>query len=86
MHALALIIALGLGGAPDGGAADAGTRPALGTHNQVCRFGARRDPAIAGKVARTCGPGLFCCYPCGVQGCDFVCHTKTECQLDSRRP
>lgn len=24
-------------------------------------------------VQATCGPGLSCCYPCGIPGCDNVC-------------
>ena len=24
-------------------------------------------------VSGQCAPGLECCYPCGIQGCDFVC-------------
>ena len=35
------------------------------------------SPLDAGETcdesADTCGAGLACCYPCGVQGCDFTC-------------
>jgi hypothetical protein len=24
----------------------------------------------------SCGQGLACCYPCGVEGCDFVCEPR----------
>lgn len=56
----------------------------VGKHGDVCRRGERHlgDP---GRVV-SCGPGLSCCYPCGIQGCDWVCHTPQECAVDSRRP
>jgi hypothetical protein len=30
--------------------------------------------------------GLSCCYPCGIDGCDSVCHTREECDMDRMRP
>jgi hypothetical protein len=54
-------------------------------HNEVCRAGTRSgnpDP----MAARACEPGLECCYPCGIEGCDWVCHTPAECAVDRRRP
>jgi hypothetical protein len=36
---------------------------------EVCRSGARSG----GGIDRPCAPGLQCCYPCGVEGCDSVC-------------
>jgi hypothetical protein len=45
---------------------DAGPRPAR--EGEVCKKG-------RGSLApeRPCEHGLHCCYPCGIQGCDFVC-------------
>ncbi len=37
-------------------------------------------------VSRPCAEGLSCCYPCGIDGCDSVCHTAEECQMDRMRP
>lgn len=58
--------------------------PAVGKHGDVCQLGEQRHGA-PGRVV-SCGPGLQCCYPCGIQGCDWVCHTPSECEMDSRRP
>lgn len=45
-------------------------KPAVGKEGAVCSIGeAHRGSAVA--VA--CGPGLSCCYPCGIEGCDSVC-------------
>lgn len=41
--------------------------------NEVCRVGTRPDRSRRGVVARPCAPGLRCCYPCGIPGCDSVC-------------
>lgn len=57
----------------------------LGTHGQICALGSRH-PEDAPVTPVECGPGLQCCYPCGIQGCDSVCHTRAECDLDRRRP
>jgi hypothetical protein len=66
---------------------DAAVRAAkhLGTHGQICALGSRH-PEDASVTPVECGPGLQCCYPCGIQGCDSVCHTRAECDLDRRRP
>lgn len=64
------------------GAADAERRGAgdrVAAHGEVC------SSAEGGTVA-TCAPGLFCCYPCGIDGCDSVCHTAEECEADHMRP
>ncbi|CAN5216672.1 hypothetical protein BH11MYX1_BH11MYX1_28520 [soil metagenome] len=69
-------------------ARDVGVEPAkkLGGHGAVCAFGARH-PSGGGLDAPTeCGPGLQCCYPCGIAGCDSVCHTPAECASDRQRP
>jgi hypothetical protein len=57
---------------------DAGTKssPKLGKLGDVCARGSRgRDldePSIS-KPVLECEPGLMCCYPCGIPGCDSVC-------------
>ena len=48
-------------------------------HGEVC---SSRDHAME----RPCAEGLSCCYPCGIAGCDSVCHTQVECQMDRMRP
>ena len=63
----------------------------LGKHGDVCAVGTRHprqsDDDPSAKVTPVeCGPGLQCCYPCGIQGCDWVCHTQSECNMDRRRP
>ena len=39
--------------------------------------GCRTDDLEEGEVCEgteeECGPGLTCCYPCGVPGCESVC-------------
>jgi hypothetical protein len=71
---------------PDAPAPDAAIAKArTGKHNEVCRTGTR-GPLRESKVVVACGSGLQCCYPCGIAGCDWVCHTAAECQMDRRRP
>lgn len=43
---------------------------------QICRVGRRflrGSGALNPHQARPCAPGLKCCYPCGVPGCNSVC-------------
>jgi len=49
------------GGGGGGGQGGAGAAAGEG---QLC--GSSANEAM-------CGPGLACCYPCGIRGCDFVC-------------
>jgi hypothetical protein len=58
--------------------------PGLGKHGEVCAIGSRHARSNLKPV--TCGPDLSCCYPCGIDGCDSVCHTAEECRMDSMRP
>jgi hypothetical protein len=53
--------------------------PKLGKLGDVCARGARgnRDEGSVSRPVLTCGPGLQCCYPCGIPGCDSVC--KKSC-------
>jgi hypothetical protein len=48
-------------------------------HGEVCH-------AYDGSLDRPCAEGLSCCYPCGIDGCDSVCHTPEECDMDRMRP
>ena len=51
-------------------------RPKLGKLGDICAKGSRAMNLDEGPMSRpvvTCGPGLICCYPCGIQGCDSVC-------------
>ena len=47
-------------------------------HGEVCQS--------AEGLSRPCAAGLSCCYPCGIEGCDHVCHTEAECDMDRLRP
>ena len=49
------------------GCPDAGDYAGVG---EVCQAGELFD---AGTAPRPCEPGLVCCYPCGIAGCDFRC-------------
>lgn len=51
-------------------------KPAMGTQGAVCAIG---DEHRGSGVAVACGPGLSCCYPCGIDGCDSVC--MPECPV-----
>jgi hypothetical protein len=53
-------------------------------HGAVCRLGERSLQAHEGRTILECDAGLHCCYPCGIQGCDFTCMTQAECNV--RRP
>ncbi len=35
--------------------------------------GTLEEGDLCGGDLGACGPGLSCCYPCGIEGCDFVC-------------
>ena len=52
----------------DAAAIDAGTHYAR--EGEVCRKGGARG-ALSPETP--CEPGLHCCYPCGIQGCSYVC-------------
>ena len=68
--------------APVDALVDAGVK--LGKRGDVCRWNVPHQNTGGPPYPVKCGPGLNCCYPCGIQGCDFTCMTKTEC--DVRRP
>lgn len=51
---------------------------AIGKAGAVCRIG---DQHTGSAVAVECGPGLNCCYPCGIDGCDSVCMAG-DCPTD----
>jgi hypothetical protein len=51
-------------------------QPKVGKLGDVCAKGSRSQDLDDGPTSRpvlTCGPGLMCCYPCGIPGCDSVC-------------
>ena len=77
--ALALLLtacgASAASGPPSGG----GAPGPVAAHDEVCH-------AHDGSLDRPCAAGLECCYPCGVDGCDSVCHTPAECRVDMVRP
>ena len=54
----------------------------LAPQGEVCRSGMENPDTIS----RACAEGLSCCYPCGMEGCDFVCATGDECSAWSRIP
>lgn len=41
--------------------------------NEVCKVGERHGLRLFPTFARPCAPGLRCCYPCGIGGCNSVC-------------
>ncbi len=45
-------------------------KPGTGSAGDVCHVGRQH---VGNAVAVACGPGLNCCYPCGIDGCDSVC-------------
>ncbi len=68
-----MLLALGLAAVALGDVAPAQPAPRrYARRGEVCRVGTRRDRSRA-VVARPCAPGLRCCYPCGIPGCDSVC-------------
>ena len=48
----------------------------------VCRAGSQGGPA----EVRACPEGLSCCYPCGVEGCHWVCADAETCASWSTLP
>ncbi|MBK9260175.1 MAG: hypothetical protein IPM54_10100 [Polyangiaceae bacterium] len=61
----------GTGGtAGTGGAAGSGGTAGMGGGG-----GGLPDGAVCGQSANgaMCGPGLACCYPCGIPDCDWKC-------------
>ena len=53
-------------------------KPATGGEGAVCAVGKRHKGEGS---AVECAPGLNCCYPCGIDGCDSVCQVG-ECRDD----
>lgn len=49
--------------------------PGDGRAGSVCRWGEHHP---YGPVAQ-CKPGLLCCYPCGIRGCDWRCTDALTC-------
>lgn len=51
--------------------------PKLGKLGDTCAYGMGRGNIEEMTRKRPplpkCGPGLICCYPCGIQGCDSIC-------------
>jgi hypothetical protein len=39
----------------------------------ICHAGLRHPPGEPPPEVHPCAPGLQCCYPCGIEGCDSVC-------------
>lgn len=77
---LFLLLALGCGAAHSAEARSGGeSDTAVAQHDEVCS-------SYDGSVSRPCAAGLECCYPCGTDGCDSVCHTPAECDVDRMRP
>ena len=72
----------GTGSSGGGGGMD-GALP-IAQHNEVCY--ARDRETEEGRQVAVCAEGLGCCYPCGIPGCDSVCHTAEECRMDEMRP
>jgi hypothetical protein len=90
IRALALALACvaacrGHEAAPASPTATAKQKP-IGQHGDVCALGNRPREDNAKVAVVECGPGLACCYPCGIDGCDSVCHTADECNADQMRP
>lgn len=56
----------------------------LGNHGAVCQLGRRHENTAGAPKVVECSEGLSCCYPCGIQGCDFKCMTPAECNV--KRP
>ena len=66
----------------DPGKSPAGDKPvdtsSVGKAGDVCHIGRQH---AGSAVAVDCGPGLNCCYPCGIDGCDSVCMAG-DCPTD----
>jgi hypothetical protein len=63
---------------------DARVEPVGGLeHGEVCMTGRRDHDPGGGELReeKPCKPGLTCGYPCGIDGCDWVCQTPEEAQL-----
>ncbi len=54
----------------------------LAQQGEVCRSGGENPESIQ----RGCAEGFNCCYPCGMEGCDYVCATPDECRAWSTIP
>jgi hypothetical protein len=53
------------------------SRRKVGKAGDVCQCNPERGKQC---VAVPCGAGLGCGYPCGVQGCNFVCMTDEDAE------
>ena len=78
---LVLLLAACGGKHPSSSTVDNGTandKIGVGKEGDVCHVGRQHE---GNAVAVECGPGLNCCYPCGIDGCDSVCRVG-DCPTD----
>lgn len=81
---LALVLGLLIGCGPRAPSHAPGGASTDGSQGATCAWG-HREPHPDTPLA-ACQSGLSCCYPCGIDGCDSVCATKSECESWSTLP
>ena len=69
-----------VGASPDA-KADNGTAK-VGNQGAVCALGGRHENRSDAPKPVECTDGLQCCYPCGIDGCDSICMTPAECNVN----
>ncbi|MAC29570.1 MAG: hypothetical protein CMH59_24325 [Myxococcales bacterium] len=86
LAALLALSACGSGGEPDDEVTSGDEVEQRGEETPaepiVCRAGSQGGPA----EVRACPEGLSCCYPCGVEGCHWVCADAETCASWSPLP
>ena len=86
LAALLALSACGSGGEPDDEVTSGDEVEQRGEETPaepiVCRAGSQGGPA----EVRACPEGLSCCYPCGVEGCHWVCADAETCASWSTLP
>jgi hypothetical protein len=56
----------------------------IAEEGRVCRYGSLAP--VPEEPPPPCPEGLSCCYPCGVEGCDWVCADAETCASWSTLP
>ncbi|MCP4445427.1 MAG: hypothetical protein GY811_08795 [Myxococcales bacterium] len=66
----------------DAAVADANSSPLPdATVNIDARVGELGETCGSDAEGLACGEGLACCYPCGIEGCDFKCMSACNEEL-----
>lgn len=70
----------------DGPNAPPGDGPTAWKELAIVSRGHLASDEVCDPAADACGPGLACCYPCGIPECDYVCQTEIPATMECPPP